>query len=64
MSMVIEKVVRKYQVDKEPSDFSFWKKRTVAERLQALEQIRREYINWRYDAEPGFQRVYRVIKQK
>lgn len=62
--MVIEKVVKKYRIEEQPSDFSFWKTKSYEDRLNALEQIRREYIAWRYDAEPGFQRVYRVIKSK
>ncbi len=62
--MVIEKVVNKYKIGEEPSDYSFWKTRSYVERLTALEEIRKAYIAWRYDAEPGFQRVYRVIKQK
>ena len=34
------------------------------ERLDALEQIRSEYHQWKYqDAQPRFQRVYRVIKR-
>jgi len=31
--------------------------------LLALELIREEYNSWRYNAEQGFQRVYRVIKR-
>ena len=62
--MVIKKVVKKYKIDEQPGDFSFWKKKSYEERIEALEQIRKEYNSWRYDAEQGFQRVYRVIKQK
>ena len=33
--------------------------------MQALEEIRREYNNWKYtDAEQRFQRVCRVVKLK
>lgn len=38
--MVMEKVVDKYKLDEQPSDFSFWKTRTISERLRALEQRR------------------------
>lgn len=62
--MAIAKVVKKYQMNEQPSDFAFWQTRSYAERIEALEEIRKEYNQWRYHAEQGFQRVYRVIKQK
>lgn len=62
--MSIVKVVKKYKIDEQPSDFLFWQSKSYEERLDALEQIRREYNQWRYDAEQGFQRVYRIVKQE
>ncbi len=60
----ITKVVRKSAMA-EKSDFSYWRTKTYAERLNALEELRREYNNWKYtDAEQRFQRVYRVVKLK
>jgi hypothetical protein len=55
-------VARKYLYQKE-SDFNYWQTRSCSERLAALEEIRQEYHQWRYGAEPGFQRVYSVIKR-
>ena len=55
-------VARKYLYQKE-SDFSYWQTRTRAERLTTLEEIRKEYHQWRYGAEPRFQRVYSIIKR-
>ncbi len=46
------------------NDFAFWQSRTPEERLAALEEIRKEYNTWKYGTEPGFQRVYRIVKQK
>jgi len=61
----IEKVVTKTSLDEQKSDFSYWKTKSYAERLGALEEIRREYNNWKYtDAEQRFQRVYRIVKLK
>ena len=62
--MGIAKVVKKYKMNEQPSDFAFWQTKSYEERIEALEQIRKEYNQWRYNAEQGFQRVYRVIKQK
>jgi len=62
--MRISKVVKKYNIDNQPNDYAFWQSKSYLERLAALEQIRSEYNSWRYDAEQGFQRVYRIIKQK
>ena len=45
-------------------DAKYWCDKTAQERLDALEQIRSEYHQWKYqDAQPRFQRVYRVIKR-
>jgi hypothetical protein len=45
------------------SDFSYWQSRPYQERLATLEEIRREFHQWRYGAEPRFQRVYTIVKQ-
>ncbi len=62
--MGIAKVVKKYNINEQPNDTSFWQSRSYAERLNALEEIRREYNQWKYGAEQRFQRVYRIIKRK
>jgi hypothetical protein len=60
--MSISKVIKKFKIDEQPNDFVFWQSKTYEERLDALEQIRKEYNSWRYHAEQGFQRVYRIVK--
>jgi hypothetical protein len=61
----IAKVVTKVNLDEQESDFAYWQTKSYAERLAALEEIRREYNNWKYtDAEQRFQRVYRIVKLK
>jgi hypothetical protein len=62
--MSISKVVNKYKFNEQPKDFSFWQSRSYEERLDALEQIRKEYNLWRYDAEQRLQRIYRIVKRK
>jgi hypothetical protein len=44
-------------------DLKFWQAQPPAARLAALEELRREYHRWRYGAEPGFQRVYSIVKR-
>ncbi|MGC2238066.1 MAG: hypothetical protein WA584_18035 [Pyrinomonadaceae bacterium] len=61
----IEKVVTKTNLGEEKSDFSYWQTKSYAERLAALEEIRREYNSWKYDGvEQRFQRVYRITPLK
>lgn len=62
--MNIKLTDKKYRVNEQPGDYSFWKYKTHQERIDALEQIREEYNSWRYNAEQRFQRIYRVTKQK
>ena len=54
----VARIVRKFRVGEEPSDFAYWQTQPYARRLAALEEIRREYIIWKYGSELGFQRVY------
>ncbi|CAN5439156.1 hypothetical protein BH10ACI1_BH10ACI1_14310 [soil metagenome] len=61
----VEKVVTKVKLKEQKSDFAFWQTKSYGERLEALEEIRKQYNNWKYsDAEQRFQRVYRVVKLK
>jgi hypothetical protein len=62
--MGISKVIKKYKINEQPNDFSFWQSKSYEERLDALEQIRKEYNLWKYNAEQRFQRIYRVVKRK
>ena len=50
------------KIDEIESDFKYWQSRSYAERLEALESIRQEYIGWKYDNQQGFQRVHSIIK--
>ena len=61
--MGIDRVIKKYKINEQPNDFSFWQSKSYEERLEVLEQIRKEYNTWRYNAEQGFQRVYKIVKR-
>lgn len=60
--MTVEKVVRKVRMEEQESDFAYWQNQPYHVRLATLEQIRREYHRWKYGSEPGFHRVYRIVK--
>jgi len=62
-TMSVEKVVRKIRVKDQTNDYAFWRKQSYMIRLEALEQLRKEYHQWRYRAEPRLQRVCSIIKR-
>ena len=46
------------------TDFEYWMTKTPVERLEAIEFLRLQYINFNKDAQQGFQRVCRIIDKK
>ncbi|MCE7873168.1 hypothetical protein DYH09_22720 [bacterium CPR1] len=62
-SMEIAKVVKKYKMGEEPTDFGYWQSRPMEERLEALLQIRQHYHEWQYGTEPGFERVLTITRK-
>ncbi len=61
--MVVEKKVCKYKLGEQPKESVYWQTKSYQERIAALEEIRKEYNLWRYNAEQRLQRVYHIIKQ-
>jgi hypothetical protein len=59
----MEKVINKIKIKEQKSDFSYWQKQPIQKRLEALEQIRQQYHQYKYNAEPRLQRVYTIIKR-
>lgn len=59
----IKKVVKKVKLSDKKTDSAYWRRQSYSARLAALEEIRQEYHRWRYGAEPGFQRVYTIVKR-
>ena len=57
----MEKVINKVSLKQQTSDFHYWQQQTPQKRLEALEQIRQEYHQYKYNAQPRFQRVYTII---
>jgi hypothetical protein len=60
----MEKFVHKTTNKQQTSDFHYWQNQPPLKRLEALEQIRREYHQYKYNAEPRFQRVYTIVKRQ
>jgi hypothetical protein len=59
----IEKVYRKFDIGRQPTNFAYWQTQPYERRLAALEEIRREYHGGSDDTEQGLQRVYCIIKR-
>ena len=61
----MEKVVRIVPLHNQPSDYKYWVSRPVKERLEAIESLRSQYIEFKKDAiKPRLQRICRVIKSQ
>lgn len=57
----IAPAVQIYRTGEQPTDFAYWQSVPYAERLAALEEIRRDYHRWKYDAEPRLQKVCSIV---
>ncbi len=55
--------VKRVKIADAGNDFKYWQTQSYEKRLEALESIRSEYIEWKYGIKPGFQRVYSITKQ-
>lgn len=60
----MEKSLKIVQLKDKSTDFSYWMSKSEIERLQAIETLRLQYINYKKDVQSRLQRVYRVINQK
>jgi hypothetical protein len=56
-------VVKKMHLLDAKNDAAYWRTLSYQERIEALEQIREEYHRWKADAQPGFQRIYSIVKR-
>ena len=56
--------IRIYKKGEEPDDLLFWLSRPAIERILALEEIRKQYNDWRYGTGQRLQRVYTIVKRK
>lgn len=59
----MEKTLRIVSLREQPNDYAYWISKPVSDRIDAVEILRNQYINFRKDVEPRLQRVCRIIKQ-
>lgn len=55
--------IKKIKLQEQYSDFGYWNSQPYSARINALEEIRQEYHQWRYGAEPRLQRVVSIVKR-
>ena len=60
----MEKSLKIVQLKAKNTDFHYWNSKSEIERLEAVEILRKQYINYKKDVQPRLQRVYRIINQK
>ena len=60
----MEKSLKIVGLKDKSNDFIFWNSKSEIERLQAIETLRQQYINYKKDVLSRLQRVYRIINQK
>ena len=56
--------IRIFKKGEEPDDVIYWLSRPPIERILALEEIRKQYNDWKYGTRREFQRVYKIVKRK
>mgnify|MGYP006287601939 CR=1 FL=1 len=59
----MDKVLRIAPLKEQPSDYIYWLSRPITERLDAIEILRQQYLEFHKDVEPRLQRVCRVVEQ-
>ncbi len=60
----MEKVIKKTSTREKQSDLEYWLTKTPQERLDALEFLRQQYINFNKNVQPRLQRVCTITSQK
>ncbi len=59
----IIKVFTKRSLHDQQSDLLYWQAQPMQARIAALEEMRQEFHQWQNNAQPGFQRVYTIVKR-
>lgn len=59
----MDKVLKIVKLKDNNTDFEFWKTQSYQKRLETIEILRQQYINYKKNVQPGFQRVYRIINK-
>lgn len=64
MTNKVIRTIKTVSLKNQPSDLEYWKGQPVEKRLEALEEMRNQYITWKYGSQQRFQRVYKIIERK
>jgi hypothetical protein len=59
----MEKVFRITPLKNQHSDYQYWVSRSIEERLNAIEILRQQYLEFNKNAQSRLQRVCRIIKK-
>ena len=62
--VAIQPILRVFKKGEEPDDVLYWLSRPPLERIRALEEIRKQYNDWKYGTRRELQRVYKIVKRK
>ena len=60
----MEKALKILHLKDKSTDFNYWLSKTDIEKLEAIEILRQQYLNYKKDVQSRLQRVYRIINQK
>jgi len=60
----MEKVLTVVDKNDVKNDFEYWKTKSPKERIDSIEILRLQYIQFQKNVQQRLQRVYSVIKQK
>ncbi len=59
----VERVVTKKVVGDSDEPWRYWLTRPIEERIDAVEELRREHHGWAHGTEPGLPRVFEIVCQ-
>jgi hypothetical protein len=60
----MEKSLKIVNLKDKQSDFLYWSSKSELERLNSIEMLRQQYINYTKDVQPRLQRICRVVNRK
>ena len=60
----MDKILKIVHLKDKNTDLIHWRSKSEIERLEAVEILRQQYINFKKNVQPGLQRVCSIINQK
>jgi hypothetical protein len=62
-STINRNAIKIVELNSNENDYKYWQTQPINKRLETLEELRKQFIIWKYGTEQGFQRVYRIIER-